>query len=54
MAYFSIQNFCGGGESGLILLKTGGFLKFYSGNTVIRKKIPAKKKGHGLSWQANA
>ena len=33
MAYFSIENFCGGVESGLIWLTTGGFLKFYSGNT---------------------
>ena len=33
MAYFSIINFFGGVESGLIWLKTGGFLKFYSGNT---------------------
>ena len=33
VAYFSIEIFCGGVESGLIWLKTGGFLKFYSGNT---------------------
>ena len=33
MAYFSIINFFGGVVSGLIWLKTGGFLKFYSGNT---------------------
>ena len=33
VAYFSIANFCGGVESGLIWLTTGGFLKLYSGNT---------------------
>ena len=33
VAYFSIENFCGGVESGLIWLTTGGFLKFYFGNT---------------------
>ena len=44
MAYFSIANFSDGVESGLIWLKTGGFLKFYSGNTGGKTEQKKKKR----------
>ena len=45
VAYFSIEIFCGGVESGLIWLTTGGFLKFYSGNTVIPESGSVARRG---------